>query len=61
MWEYKKKDEKFQTNDDLVKFLNKHGDDNWEVVSYQEEKPENYGRHFNTKILFKRPKTHADS
>lgn len=61
MWEYKKKDEKFQTNDELVKFLNKFGEENWEVVSYLEEKPENYGRHFSTKILFKRPKTHTDS
>ena len=56
MWEYKKADEKFRNNIELTKFLNKEGEDNWEVISFQEEKPENYGRHFSVKILFKRPK-----
>ena len=57
MWEYKKKDMKFQSNDDLVKYLNKEGEDDWEVVSYQEDKPENYGRYFSTSILLKRAKS----
>ena len=56
MWEYKKKDLKFQNNLELVEFLNKEGNDNWEVIFFQEDKPENNSRHFSTSILLKRRK-----
>jgi len=56
MWEYKRKDYKYQLYSELIEQLNKEGEDNWEIVYYDEEKPENYGRQYTVKILFKRQK-----
>lgn len=54
MWEYKRKDCKFRINSELVEALNIEGQDNWEVIHYQEEKRKEYDCETTAKILFKR-------
>lgn len=48
MWEYKRIDFKFKNINDLHSILKKIGDDNWEIIFYQENLNE-------IKILAKRP------
>jgi hypothetical protein len=57
MWEYKLIYIKYRLFQELVDELNKYGADNWDIVHYQEEKPEKYNSEYNAKILLKRPKT----
>jgi len=58
MWEYKKIDERFKKNEEIVEYLNKQGNDDWEVVTYEEDKDKlTEGRKFiGIKVLFKRQK-----
>ena len=56
MWEYKRKDVEFKLFSELTEIINKEGQDNWEIVYYEEEKPANYSGKFTAKILYKRLK-----
>lgn len=56
MWEYKVTFIKYKMFQELTNELNKLGEDNWEVIHYEEEKPEKWGRDYEAKILLKRPK-----
>ena len=56
MWEYERKDFKFRWYADLVTFLNEKGKESWEVIWYEEEKPEKFGVEMTAKMLFKRLK-----
>ena len=56
MWEYKKIDERFKKNEEIVEYLNKQGNDDWELVSYEEDKPIEGRKFFNVRVLFKRQK-----
>jgi hypothetical protein len=56
MWEYKRKDFISQLYSDLVEQLNKEGENNWELIYYQEERAEKYNRDFTVKTVFKRQK-----
>jgi hypothetical protein len=56
MCEYKRIDIKFTIYRELVEELNKNGNEGWEVIFYEEEKPEKFGDKFNAKTLFKRLK-----
>ena len=41
---------------ELTEELNKWGREDWEVIHFEEEKPEKYGNEYNAKVLFKRLK-----
>ena len=56
MWEYKRKDIRFSQYSVLNEELNKEGNDGWEIISYFEDKPENFGREYCARILYKRQK-----
>jgi hypothetical protein len=56
MWEYKKSDERFKKNEELVEYLDKQGKDGWELVSYEEDKLIENKKYFNVRVLFKRQK-----
>ena len=56
MWEYKIKLIKFKTYIELTVDLNEEGNNGWEIISYEEIKPENYSASYSAKILFKRKK-----
>lgn len=56
MWEYKRIDIKFTIYRELIEELNENGNEKWEIVHYEEEKPKKFGDKFNAKILFKRLK-----
>ncbi len=56
MWEYKIMFIMYKTFQELTNELNEFGKDNWEVIHYEEEKPEKYGNDYKAKILLKRPK-----
>ncbi len=57
MWEYKRTDIKFRQFSDLIEKLNIEGENGWEIIYYDEEKPEKYGNEFYAKILFKKLKS----
>lgn len=56
MWEYNRFELKHKTINELIEKLNKLGVDNWEVVYYEEKKPEKFGDNWITTILVKRNK-----
>ena len=56
MWEYKRINIKFVVYRELVDELNENGSDGWEVIFYEEKKPEKFGDKYNAKILFKKLK-----
>jgi hypothetical protein len=57
MWEYKKIVFIYKTSPELTEELNKIGSDNWEIVEYKEEKPNNsYSTGTTVTILAKRKK-----
>jgi len=55
MWEYKRRDYKFRTFDELQEILNAKGQSNWEIVDYREENAKTSGEYL-AKVLFKRLK-----
>jgi hypothetical protein len=57
MWEYISGEFKFKSHSELIKILNDYGRDNWEIIHYVEEKPDNFGNGATAKVLFKRFKT----
>jgi hypothetical protein len=57
MWEYKRTDYEFTKFTDLEDKLNEEGKDNWEVASYEEEKPKKFGDDFKVTVLYKKRKS----
>jgi hypothetical protein len=57
MWEYNRFEIKHSTINELIDELNKLGADNWEIIFYEEKKPEKFGDNWITTILVKRSKT----
>jgi len=55
MFEYNRFEFKFNKNE-LADKLNFFGDDNWEVIHYEEEKPMKFGGNYNCIIIVKRLK-----
>jgi len=56
MWEYKMVYVRYRMFLELTEELNKWGKEDWEVIHFEEEKPEKYGNEYNAKVLFKRLK-----
>jgi len=56
MWEYDYKIFKFKMHSEVIEMLNDAGNDNWEIVNYDEENPSKFGDRFVAKILLKRIK-----
>jgi len=56
MWEYLRTDIKYKTIVDLNRKLKEMGDDNWEIISYNEPENIKYDRTHIAKIFAKRPK-----
>lgn len=54
MWEYKRMNYKFRFSNELIEKLNIEGNEGWEIIHYEEFKPELYGCEYEVKILFKR-------
>ena len=57
MWEYKRFDFSYKSVFDLDEELKKIGNDNWEIIIYDEPITEKYERIQTVKILAKRHKT----
>lgn len=56
MWEYERKDFKFKRYTDLNKFLNENDKKGWQVIWYEEDRPNKFNVEITAKILFKRLK-----
>ena len=56
MWEYRRVEYKFKSKMDIDIELNKEGKEGWEIVDYQETKPERFGLEFSSIVLYKRLK-----
>lgn len=56
MWEYKKISFKYLLVQELIDELNKCGDENWELIHYQESKTNIWCNETDVKALFKRKK-----
>lgn len=56
MWEYKKEDYSFNLIGEITKKLNEEGQNNWEIIYYNETKPEKFGDDIKINVLFKRLK-----
>lgn len=54
MWEYKRINYRFKIFNELIEKLNNEGQQGWEVVYYEETKPEQYGYEYETNVLYKR-------
>ena len=42
---------------ELLDELNRFGADGWEIISYEEKKPEKFGEKFESIVLFKKQKS----
>jgi len=60
MWEYKRQEIKFKTISELINELNKEGEDDWEIIYYEEHISEKYDNKNTVKILYKRKKYQHD-
>lgn len=56
MWEYCRFEFKTDTINELIIKLNKLGDENWEIIHYEEQKPKKFGEHYEIIIILKRLK-----
>ena len=56
MWEYDRISFEAKTILQIVDNLNKLGAENWEIIYYDEKKPEKYGLPYNVILLVKRLK-----
>jgi len=56
MWQYKRKDYKFNHISEIESLLNKEGDDGWEIIYYRETKPAKFGDQHVSFVLYKRVK-----
>lgn len=56
MWEYKREKYLIDTLNELDKILINEGLNNWEIVYYNEKKPEKFGNKMEIIIVFKRLK-----
>lgn len=54
MWEYKREQLSLSTYGEIEMILNKNGLDNWEVIFYNEKKPDKYGENIELIIIYKR-------
>ena len=55
MWEYQRQNYVFKLLSELEEKLNQEGSKGWEVIFYQEQKPEKFGDDFKSTVLYKRP------
>ena len=55
-WEYDRHRIEFDKVMDLLKELNALGTDGWEIIHYQENKPEKFGEKHETIVIVKRLK-----
>ena len=53
-WEYDRKVIEFKTAQELLNELKALGADGWEIISYEEKKPEKFGENYETIIILKR-------
>jgi len=56
MWEYNRIIIKFRNYNELIKQLNVIGNDNWELINYEENKPEKFTKEGESIIIVKRKK-----
>ena len=56
-YEYDRITVEFKAVKELLDELNKYGASGWEIISYEEKKPEKFGGKFESIVLFKREKT----
>jgi hypothetical protein len=56
MWEYNRFEIKHKSVTELINELNKLGTENWEIIHYEEKKPEKFGDNWITLVLTKRNK-----
>jgi len=54
MWEYKRSNYEFRIFNELTEKLNNEGQQGWEVVYYEESKPEQYGCEYIANVIYKR-------
>lgn len=57
IWEYNRKTIEFYLEKELIDELNVLGQKGWEIIHYQETKPEKFGDKSKTFIIMKRIKT----
>jgi len=55
-WEYDRQRIEFNKVMDLLDKLNALGADGWEIISYEEKKPEKFGDNYESIIIVKRLK-----
>jgi hypothetical protein len=55
-WEYDRKKIEFGKEADLIEKLNTLGADGWEIIHYEEKKPEKFGGKYESIIIVKRLK-----
>ena len=56
MWEYRRIEYGLKFYGEIESLLNKEGKKRWEVVHYNEEKPEKFGSDIKLTVLYKRKK-----
>jgi len=56
MWEYNRIIIKFRNYNELIKQLNVIGNDYWELINYEENKPEKFTKEGESIIIVKRKK-----
>ena len=56
MWEYNRIVIQYKNSTDLIEKLNILGNDNWEIISFDDKPPKKYGDFSECVILFKRIK-----
>jgi len=59
-WEYDRRKIEFGKTIDLVNELNALGADDWEIINYEEKKPEKFGGKYESIIIIKRLKPACD-
>jgi len=55
-WEYDRKKIGFYKVQELLDELNTLGADGWEIIYYEEKKPEKFGKKYESIVLFKKEK-----
>jgi len=54
MWEYKRVNVEFLKTIEINEYLNKLGSDNWEIIHYNEDKPDKFGSFYKITLILKR-------